>query len=400
MSHHFVDFSNVNFLYPDGTKALNGVTFRITHGESVGIVGANGAGKSTILMHMNGHILPTSGSITVGDVNLDKCTRQEIRRKVGIIFQNPDDQLFMPTVQDDVAFGPLNLGMTPELVQEHVTEALNAVNSLALRDKPPHHLSGGQKSAVAIASVLAMDPDILVMDEPAANLDPRSRRTLIELLKGFVHTKIIASHDLDMILDLCNRCIVIRNGIVVADGPSEEILSDKCLLEENSLELPLSLQRHQHQHVHEHCHGPETHVHPHGHEHEHPYGHDDDPGHIHGENVTDHHHQHEHSGHTHRLEGSEDDMHKGHSHSHGHGQEEHSHESTEDLRKLQLMLDHWIEHDASHVESYREWAQKASTAGEEEIAREIHLAMDDSASVQSHLKRARAILAAKLVLRK
>jgi len=243
MSHHFVDFSKVNFQYPDGTKALNGVTFRITHGEAVGIVGANGAGKSTILMHMNGHVLPTSGSITVGDIMLDKSTRQEVRRKVGMIFQNPDDQLFMPTVFDDVAFGPLNLGMTPELVEERVTEALNAVNSLSLRDKPPHHLSGGQKSAVAIASVLAMDPDILVMDEPAASLDPRSRRTLINLLKGFVHTRIIASHDLDMILDVCSRCIVIRNGTVVADGPSGDILSNKALMEENNLELPLSLQR-------------------------------------------------------------------------------------------------------------------------------------------------------------
>lgn len=243
MSHHFVEFKDVSFRYPDGTGALKGVSFRVTHGESVGIVGANGAGKSTLLLHMNGSILPSSGSVTIGDLMLDRSTRQEIRKKVGIIFQNADDQLFMPTVQEDVAFGPLNLGMTPELAQERVTEALNAVNSLALRDKPPHHLSGGQKSAVAIASVLAMDPDILVMDEPAANLDPRSRRTLIDLLKGFVHTKIIASHDLDMILDICSRCIVIRNGSVVADGQSEDILSDKALMEENNLELPLSLQR-------------------------------------------------------------------------------------------------------------------------------------------------------------
>jgi cobalt/nickel transport system ATP-binding protein len=300
MSHHFVDFNNVIFRYPDGTKALNGITFRITHGEAVGIVGANGAGKSTILMHMNGHILPSSGSVTVGDLKLDKSTRQEIRRKVGIIFQNPDDQLFMPTVFDDVAFGPLNLGMTPEHVQERVTEALNAVNSLALRDKPPHHLSGGQKSAVAIASVLAMDPDILVMDEPAANLDPRSRRTLIDLLKGFVHTRVIASHDLDMILDVCSRCIVIRNGSVVADGPSGDILSNKALMEENNLELPLSLQRREagaaghaagtnedrqtearvfdrrrvtrsHEHPYE-----QEHDHVHGHDHTHEHTHDDD----------------------------------------------------------------------------------------------------------------------------
>ena len=312
MSHHYVDFNNVIFSYPDGTRALNGVTFRITHGEAVGIVGANGAGKSTILMHMNGHIMPTSGTVTVGDLTLDKSTRNEIRRKVGIIFQNPDDQLFMPTVQDDVAFGPLNLGMTPEVVQERVTEALNAVNSLALRDKPPHHLSGGQKSAVAIASVLAMDPDILVMDEPAANLDPRSRRTLINLLKGFVHTKIVASHDLDMILDICSRCIIIRNGTVVADGPSGEILSNKTLMEENNLELPLSLQwrapgavgsadgvsevrrteaRAARSHDHPHDHTP---VHGQDHVHEHVHGDDRSvDGHTHaGERKGQHKHSH------------------------------------------------------------------------------------------------------------
>ena len=243
MSHHFVEFKDVLFHYPDGTEALKGVSFRITHGESVGIVGANGSGKSTLLLHMNGYLLPSSGTVTVGDIELQKKTRQEVRRKVGIVFQNPDDQLFMPTVLDDVSFGPLNLGMSPECVQERVMDALKTVNCLDLRDKPPHHLSGGQKSAVAIASVIAMEPDILVMDEPAANLDPKSRRSLIAMLKTFVHTKIVASHDLDLILDVCQRCIVIREGAVVADGPSTEILSNKTLLEENNLELPLSHQR-------------------------------------------------------------------------------------------------------------------------------------------------------------
>ena len=143
------------------------------------------------------------------------------------MFQNPDDQLFMPTVFDDVAFGPLNLGMDETSVRERVCKALNMVNSLALQDKPPHHLSCGQKSAVAIASVMAMEPDILAMDEPAANLDPKSRRSLITLLKTFEHSKIIASHDLDLILDVCERCIVIGDGAVVADGPSTEILSEQ-----------------------------------------------------------------------------------------------------------------------------------------------------------------------------
>ena len=242
MSHHIVEFKDVFFRYSDGTEALKGINFRITHGESVGVVGANGAGKSTLLQHMNGYLVPTSGTITIGDLTLTTKTRREIRKKVGIVFQNPDDQLFMPTVFDDVAFGPLNLGLDEASVRERVRKALGMVNSLDLQDKPPHHLSCGQKSAVAIASVMAMEPDILAMDEPAANLDPRSRRSLISLLKTFKHSKIIASHDLDLILDVCQRCIVIGGGAVVADGPSAEILSNKALLEENNLELPLSFQ--------------------------------------------------------------------------------------------------------------------------------------------------------------
>lgn len=243
MSHHIVEFQDVHYRYPDGTAALSGLSLRITHGESVGIVGANGAGKSTLLMHTNGFLLPQSGSITIGDLQLDKQTRQEIRKKVGLIFQNPDDQLFMPTVFDDVAFGPLNLGLSPQRVRECVRDALETVGCLGLSDKPPHHLSGGQKSAVAIASVIAMQPDILVMDEPASHLDPKSRRALINLLRHFHHTKIVASHDLDLILDVCRRCVIIREGRVIADGPAEETLSNKQLLEENNLELPLSLQK-------------------------------------------------------------------------------------------------------------------------------------------------------------
>ena len=242
MSHHMVEFNNVSFRYPDGTEALKGIHFRITHGESVGVIGANGAGKSTLLQHMNGCLMPTSGSVTIGDLLLTRKTRREIRRKVGIVFENPDDQLFMPTVFDDVAFGPLNLGMDEARVRERVHEALSMVHGLDLRDKPPHHLSAGQKRVVAIASVMAMEPDILAMDEPAANLDPRSRRLLITLLKTFSHSKIIASHDLDLIFDVCERCIMIRDGKVVADGRSAEILTNRGLLEENNLELPLSLQ--------------------------------------------------------------------------------------------------------------------------------------------------------------
>lgn len=243
MSHHIIDFKNVFFRYPDGTEALRDISFRITHGEAVGLIGGNGAGKSTLLLHINGHLLPTSGTVTIGDLHLTGNTRREIRKKVGMVFQNPDDQLFMPTVHDDVAFGPLNLGLEEEDVERRVQDALNLVNCSSLRDKPPHHLSCGQKSAVAIATVMAMEPDILAMDEPAANLDPKSRRLLINLLKTFSHSRIIASHDLDLILDVCSRCIVIKGGKVAADGPAEEILSNKALLEENNLELPLSLQR-------------------------------------------------------------------------------------------------------------------------------------------------------------
>lgn len=238
-----MEFKDVFFRYPDGTEALNGVSFRITHGECVGIVGANGAGKSTLLMQMNGYMLPSDGAVTIGDLQLTKKTRLEIRKKVGVVFQNPDDQLFMPTVYDDVAFGPLNLEMSAERVKERVTEALQTVGCLHLREKPPHHLSGGQKRAVAIATVIAMAPDILVMDEPSSNLDPKSRRYLIRLLNGFNHTKIIATHDLDFILEVCKRCLVIKEGRIIADGPVSEILTDKVLLEENNLELPLSLQK-------------------------------------------------------------------------------------------------------------------------------------------------------------
>jgi len=243
MSHHIIDFKDVHFAYPDGTKALDGISFRITHGESVGIVGANGAGKSTLISHMNGYLLPAKGTITIGDLELNKSTINHARKTVGIVFQNPDDQLFMPTVFDDVAFGPLNLGMTKERVIERVNEALTTVGCLHLKDKPPHHLSMGQKRAVTIAAVIAMQPDILVMDEPAASLDPKSRRQLINLLREFKHTKIIASHDLDLIMDVCERCLVISDGKVTADGSVREIFLDADLLGNNNLELPLSLQR-------------------------------------------------------------------------------------------------------------------------------------------------------------
>jgi cobalt/nickel transport system ATP-binding protein len=242
MSHHVVDLNDVHFRYPDGTEALRGVSFFMIHGESVGIAGANGTGKTTLLLSLAGHLLPTKGEVWIGGVCSTKRTRQELRRKVGIVFQRTDDQLFMPTVYEDVAFGPTNLGLTPERVDERVRSALEMVGCLHLSSRPPHRLSEGQKRAVSIATVMAMHPDILVMDEPASNLDPKSRRALIELLNRFDHTKIIASHDLDLILDVCKRCIIIRDGKVIADGVAEEILLNETLLEDNGLELPLSRQ--------------------------------------------------------------------------------------------------------------------------------------------------------------
>ena len=243
MSHHIVDVKDIHFAYPDGTVALRGVSFRIFHGESVGLAGANGMGKTSLLLNICGHLIPDKGEVFIGDITLTKKTRQEIRKKVGFVFQRTDDQLFMPTVYEDVAFGPINLGFSQEKVDERVKHALDVVGCMHLMNRPPHRLSEGQKRAVAIATVMAMDPDILVMDEPASNLDPKSRRQLINLLKRFEHTKILASHDLDLILDVCQRCIIIREGKVIADGPSEEILSNELLLQENSLELPLSRQQ-------------------------------------------------------------------------------------------------------------------------------------------------------------
>jgi len=242
LSHHIVEANNLEYAYPDGTPALRGVSFRIVHGESVGIVGANGAGKSTLLLHLNGCLLATKGSVRIGDYPVTRATARHVRRSVGTIFQDPNDQLFMPTVEEDVAFGPLNLALPREEVELAVRRALESVGALHLRTRPPYKLSGGEKRAAAIATVLAMSPDILVMDEPTSDLDPRARRRLIEVLRGFRHTKIIASHDLDMIMDLCSRTIVLHEGTVVADGPTDEILSDGHLLEKGGLELPLRLQ--------------------------------------------------------------------------------------------------------------------------------------------------------------
>jgi cobalt/nickel transport system ATP-binding protein len=242
MSHHIVETRDLEYTYPDGTEALRGVTFRITHGESVGIVGANGAGKSTLLLHLNGSLWPRSGSVWIGDYPITRKNLDSVRRTVGMLFQDPDDQLFMPTVYEDVAFGPLNLGFPREEIDARVLDALDRVDAARLKDRPPYKLSGGEKRSVAIASVLSMSPSILVMDEPTAALDPRSRRQCIGLLDSFKHTKIVATHDLDLVLDLCERTIVLKEGRVLADGETKEIFNDDALLKVSRLERPLSMQ--------------------------------------------------------------------------------------------------------------------------------------------------------------
>lgn len=242
MSHHIVELKDVKYTYPDQTEALRGLSVRITHGESVAIVGANGSGKTTLLSHLIGVLFPTSGTINIGGYPVTKQTLPHVRRSVGMVFQNSDDQLFMPTVYDDVAFGPLNLGLPPEEVDARVTAALTTVGALHLKDRTPYRLSGGQKRSVAIAAVIAMEPSILVMDEPTAGLDPLARRQLINLLKTFEHTKIIATHDLDLVLDLCARTVVISSGTIIADGPTLDIFNNQELLDQAHLEKPFRMQ--------------------------------------------------------------------------------------------------------------------------------------------------------------
>lgn len=243
MSHYQLQARELSFTYPDGHRALEGVSFGIGQGESVGIIGSNGAGKSTLLLHLNGVLRATAGEVRVRGVPITAATVAEVRRTVGMVFQDPDDQLFMPTVFDDVAFGPINMSLPTREVQSRVEAALARVGASHLATRPPYRLSGGEKRAVAIAGVLTMEPSILVMDEPSDGLDPAARRRLINLLKGFDHTKIIATHDLDLVLDVCSRVLVMHHGRLEADGTPNLIFLDSVLLGRCHLELPLSRQR-------------------------------------------------------------------------------------------------------------------------------------------------------------
>lgn len=247
MNQRIIEFRDLCFSYPDGTEALRGVSFHVEPGESVALVGANGAGKSTLLLHLNGYLSAGSGELRVGGTVVTRAIADQARRTVGLVFQDPDDQLFMPTVGEDVAFGPLNAGLPPGEVESRVAAALERVGMGHLRERPPYRLSAGEKRAVAIATVLAMAPEVLVMDEPSAHLDPRARRHLIQMLQSFTQTRIIATHDLELVVEVCARVIVLDGGRVVADGPARELLNDEELMRTHGLERPHIL-RHLHPH--------------------------------------------------------------------------------------------------------------------------------------------------------
>lgn len=241
MSHHYLLFDDVHYRYPNGYEALRGVSFRVTHGEKVALVGANGAGKSTLLLHTDGLLMPSQGEVVMGGITLTRRTLPLVRQSVGLVFQDSDNQLFMPTVEEDVAFGPSNMRLEPAEIERRVVDALEAVGALHLRKSSPFQLSGGQKKRVAIATVLSMEPSILVMDEPTSNLDPRARRQIIDLIRRFRHTTLIATHDMEMVLDLCDRTIVMKDGKIVADGSTQYVFGDLALLEDCGLEQPAEL---------------------------------------------------------------------------------------------------------------------------------------------------------------
>ncbi|NLP01223.1 MAG: ATP-binding cassette domain-containing protein [Fibrobacter sp.] len=238
-----VEIDDLRFTYLDGTMALDGISLNIADGESVGIVGANGAGKSTLVNHLNGYYLPQNGTIKIAGEVLSKKTQENIRRIVGVVFQNPDDQLFSARLYDDVAFGPENLGVEISELQKRVETTMKELNLWELRDKSPAHISHGQKRFAAFATVLVMKPDVIVMDEPTSDLDPRNRRKLINLVNALSATRITVSHDLDFIFETCKLVALMSTGKIVAYGKTEEILSNQLLLESNGLELPLKLQK-------------------------------------------------------------------------------------------------------------------------------------------------------------
>lgn len=229
--------SDLHFSYPDGHIALDGINLTIKAGEKVALVGPNGAGKSTLMLHLNG-ILRGKGGLTVAGISLNEKNLPLIRAAVGLVFQNPDDQLFSPTVFEDVAFGPLHMGLPEDEIRRRVDAALESVRMSAYRERLSHHLSVGEKKRIAIATVLAMNPRLLVLDEPSAGLDPRARRTLINLLRNLDITMLVSSHDLAMVRELFPRMVIVDEGRIVADGPTADLLGNQPLLEAHGLEKP------------------------------------------------------------------------------------------------------------------------------------------------------------------
>jgi cobalt/nickel transport system ATP-binding protein len=234
--HHKIEVCNLSFTYPDGRQALRGVSLRVEPGEKVALVGPNGAGKSTLLLHLNG-ILRGAGEVRVAGLELIEQNLGKIRAAVGLVFQNPDDQLFSPTVFEDVAFGPLHMGWPEATVRRKVADALDAVGMAAYMQRVSHHLSIGEKKRIAIATVLSMDPEILVLDEPTAGLDPRARRHLITLLRQLDMTMLVSTHDIRMVAELFPRTAIMEDGCIVADGVTNSLLADDALLAEHGLEL-------------------------------------------------------------------------------------------------------------------------------------------------------------------
>jgi cobalt/nickel transport system ATP-binding protein len=237
--HHqkAIEINGLSYSYPDGTVALTDISLDIENGESVAVLGPNGAGKSTFLLHLNG-ILSGNGEIKIFGVPLVKRNLKEIRRRVGMVFQDPNDQLFSPTVFDDVAFGPTNMGLSHDEIHNKVDFALDAVDMKEFEKKSAFHLSYGQKKRVSIATVLSMEPDILALDEPSSNLDSQGREKLKKIVKSFPITKVIVTHDILFVFDLCKRGVVLSKGKIVADAPMKELIKDVKLLKENGIELP------------------------------------------------------------------------------------------------------------------------------------------------------------------
>ncbi len=360
---YMIDVRDVSFSYPDGHHVLKGLSCQIAPGEKVALIGPNGAGKSTFMSHLNGVQMASSGRIAIDGIEVKKENLTEIRRRVGIVFQDPDDQLFCPTVFDDVAFGPLNLGLPKDEIESRVTEALHVVGLEGFEERSSFHLSFGERKRLALATVLSYQPEILVFDEPSTNMDPMNRRKIITWLKESDKTVLLCTHDLDIALEVCSRCLLLVDGKIMADGKSSEILYDRKLLEDNKLEMPLALMTHEllhgilHEqdmddehrqiigsflHAHRHAHGSDGHIHVHLHAHDHEHGHlhesvgedhfHDDDEHTHGDHGDigvphthdaagghshdHHHHDHDHDHpHPHDHDHSHDDAH-GHTHEH------------------------------------------------------------------------------------